>query len=296
MQLFVELSRRCNMQCSHCLRGNAEAKDMSQSVMYNTLRKFEGVATKMGIGGGESTLRISVLENFIQNLAMSDITSYIDTEESRLWMVTNGKRLMQQEYPHGYEREIPIEDDITDAYEYELVESIPLVDALVRLSWQYPITLAVSTDKFHDEGADKRFEHTKEIFELVDNIEVTFHGPQEYHQLVQMGNSTSGNSVSIDQVDDIMSYDSLMYVTYDGYVYPSCDLSYEFMDMHKNSALCFGNVVEDSLDAILAKGRHFYEMLSETGKSSIGVWGVEIDELEDLEEEYLELKIKVVEV
>ena len=39
--LAVEVTRRCNMHCAHCLRGEAENKDISYEVMDALLRHVE---------------------------------------------------------------------------------------------------------------------------------------------------------------------------------------------------------------------------------------------------------------
>ena len=42
--LAVEVTRRCNMHCAHCLRGEAENKDISYEVMDALLRHVDGIA------------------------------------------------------------------------------------------------------------------------------------------------------------------------------------------------------------------------------------------------------------
>ena len=36
--LCIEITRRCNMRCAHCMRGNAEAVDISLRHITNLLR------------------------------------------------------------------------------------------------------------------------------------------------------------------------------------------------------------------------------------------------------------------
>lgn len=56
--LAIEVTRRCNMECAHCLRGDAQAVDMTQEIVD---RFVDGLEEGMSIGdvtltGGEPSL------------------------------------------------------------------------------------------------------------------------------------------------------------------------------------------------------------------------------------------------
>ena len=55
--LNMELTRRCNMQCAFCARGQAQNIDMSHEVIDATLNQLNGVyINNLRLNGGEPLL------------------------------------------------------------------------------------------------------------------------------------------------------------------------------------------------------------------------------------------------
>ena len=273
MELFFELSRRCNMRCSHCLRGDAQGLDMSQDVMYSALSKLGEHASSFGIGGGEPSLRTKVFDRFIQNISWSNLYLNIDAP---IWIVSNGKRFLSQHdfalpYNH-YSHEDP-------GY-----ENIPEVEAIMKLSMYMDVSLAISTDQWHQDnseiGPKSRFNHTEFLFSCTDSVRVVTHGPRGYNNLIHMGRQRGGKPLEI----GAESY--LCYVTINGDVYTTCDLSYKFMDTHKDTSLCIGNVLTDSAETILYN-RTTLDLLLAHNAGKVEVSEDDISELLVLEEDYL---------
>lgn len=226
--LILEVTRRCNLQCRHCLRGPAQAKNMS----FETIRKaLEGVNSigNVTFTGGEPALNVKAIEYF---------TDYIRGWHIRLgsfYVVTNGK-----------------------------IASRSLVKALGRLAWICDEIshdgdfdcggLVMSRDQFHKElGYDQTrarelygkyaFYHDDErahdiempIYEgfAVDNG-VGVRDPQIDHPVVTKDDSYTG-------------VEGTVYVNVNGDVIPSCDMSYESQELEK-----IGNVHKANIFDIIS--------------------------------------------
>jgi MoaA/NifB/PqqE/SkfB family radical SAM enzyme len=59
--LGMIITNKCNLNCSHCLRGCKNNKDMSKGVIEATLNQIVGIGN-LCICGGEPTLALDVLE------------------------------------------------------------------------------------------------------------------------------------------------------------------------------------------------------------------------------------------
>ena len=57
-RLILELTRRCNMRCRHCLRGDAEAVDMSHRTIVKAINMAKQI-NSITLTGGEPTLVIN---------------------------------------------------------------------------------------------------------------------------------------------------------------------------------------------------------------------------------------------
>jgi len=62
--LSLECTRRCNLQCAHCLRGNAQRMDMSRQVLFEALKDIEYINC-LNITGGEPTMRPEFFEDLM---------------------------------------------------------------------------------------------------------------------------------------------------------------------------------------------------------------------------------------
>lgn len=82
--LILEITRRCNMRCPHCLRGDAENIDMSPDVMKRTLDVFSDIS-EITFSGGEPSLNVNLIRQTLDELKTRRI--YI----SSFFIATNGK-------------------------------------------------------------------------------------------------------------------------------------------------------------------------------------------------------------
>lgn len=79
----IEVTRRCNMACSHCMRGNAMTLDISHAYIRNMLSRVRAVHN-INITGGEPSLNVKAMRYLLSNLKHRGV--HVD----RFYIVTNG--------------------------------------------------------------------------------------------------------------------------------------------------------------------------------------------------------------
>lgn len=84
--LVIEVTRKCNMKCEHCLRGTAQNKCIDRASIYHTFRKIDYIGT-LTISGGEPSLAVEQIEMIIENMI------YSQCEVGNFYIVTNAKYL-----------------------------------------------------------------------------------------------------------------------------------------------------------------------------------------------------------
>lgn len=62
--LFIELTRKCNMSCRHCLRGKSENKTISREVLSRLLENICEIG-QLTLTGGEPSLAARELDNLV---------------------------------------------------------------------------------------------------------------------------------------------------------------------------------------------------------------------------------------
>ena len=85
-QLVLEITRKCNMSCKHCLRGEAQDVDMPLDVIDKTLDAVNGIST-ITFSGGEPTLNIPAMKYALKVCKEKNIPVY------SFFVATNGKEV-----------------------------------------------------------------------------------------------------------------------------------------------------------------------------------------------------------
>lgn len=88
-RLILEVTRKCNMHCRHCLRGAADSVDMSFELIDAMFNDIESVG-HLTITGGEPTLNIAAIRHALDVVMEKDIPVY------SFWTCTNGKIYSQE--------------------------------------------------------------------------------------------------------------------------------------------------------------------------------------------------------
>jgi hypothetical protein len=82
--LILEATRKCNLRCAHCLRGNPQRVTMSREVLHATMSHVDHIGSLL-FTGGEPSLASEVIEDFI------DICIWRKVSFGSFYVITNGK-------------------------------------------------------------------------------------------------------------------------------------------------------------------------------------------------------------
>jgi hypothetical protein len=81
--LILEVTRKCNLQCGHCLRGNAEDKTLNMKFVENVFKTVNSIST-LTLTGGEPFLHPEIIDNILF------LAEKHDVEISNFYIATNG--------------------------------------------------------------------------------------------------------------------------------------------------------------------------------------------------------------
>ena len=84
--LAIEVTRKCNMKCEHCLRGAAQRKTINNTYIYKILSFIDNISS-LTLTGGEPTLAMDTLEH------IRECITYSNCNVGNFYMVTNGKAI-----------------------------------------------------------------------------------------------------------------------------------------------------------------------------------------------------------
>lgn len=232
--VIIELTRRCNMSCQHCLRGCSQAIDMSKDMIRSVLDEFDAIWT-LTFTGGEPSLVPNLISYAINYIIEKNIPL------NNFYIVTNGKTYSQS-----------------------------MIRAL-RRAYQYAdekdmCCLTVSVDHYHDDNHDNRLKYEREMFYREDKInpnidQYLINEGRAYENGIGVRNlrpntSIPSDSTCFDTNDNgnivVELRDSLIYVSAVGDVLLDCDLSYDNQELFS-----IGNIKYSKLaDIIIA---HIYD-------------------------------------
>jgi hypothetical protein len=229
--LAIELTRRCNMECSHCLRGASQKKDMTIDTLNTIFSKVDYIDT-LTLGGGENSLKPENINNLIDSLERNNV------RVGSFYVVTNAKRLTQ-----------PFFNAILRLYNYCDDNEVS------SINW--------SNDNFHEEVNYRNLEKLEEFKDMLmychnasDFIVSTKWDKMglSYSDLLAMGNASNSGHRSEKlykfEIEENSISEGIVYVAYNGSVFPSCNLSYNIMD--NCNKINLGNVHDNDFNFINA--------------------------------------------
>lgn len=232
--LMLEVTRRCNLKCGHCLRGNAQQLKMSPQVIYHTLKNIEH-ASSLTFTGGEPSLACDVLEDLYRQILMFNFTF------DSFYVVTNGKNTRNRK------RFLNI------LYKFYQLAQEPEQCSLV-----------VSQDQFH------RYERGPANLKYLDGMYVEEFGEEYYrdhpffkpnerkdyiYQVLREGRAKNwGKGYTPKQTPwfysdyCIYDYDSDIYISANGNVVSNCNMSFLRIDQEAK-----GNIIKEPLISIVER-------------------------------------------
>lgn len=111
--MYLEITRRCTLECAHCMRGNRQNIDMSEEILDNALKDVTHIH-ELDLGGGEPLLVPQVIESIINKIRTYGI------KVDKISFTTNGTVLTPR-----------------------------IVELLRKLQEIAPLNVRLSHDKFH---------------------------------------------------------------------------------------------------------------------------------------------------
>jgi hypothetical protein len=86
LELLIEVTRRCNMACEHCMRGKPQDIDFDCAHLVRFIKKYK--VTNIGIltlSGGEPSIAVPTLKEILYTLKVMEV------EVDNFFIATNGK-------------------------------------------------------------------------------------------------------------------------------------------------------------------------------------------------------------
>lgn len=87
--LIVEVTRKCNIACDHCLRGDAVNMNMKKEYVDSLLSQVDEIGSVV-FTGGEPTLNLRLMEYFLEQCKERRISI------QSFYIATNGKKITKQ--------------------------------------------------------------------------------------------------------------------------------------------------------------------------------------------------------
>lgn len=145
--LSLEVTRRCNLNCAHCMRGEAQNIDMSNDIIDNLLVQTNEIE-KVLFTGGEPLLALDKIKYFLKEVKGKEIPLY------GLQIITNGTCFTNEvieiikEYSNYIEKCYEIKYKKTFSKEFKERHTV----------------IGISCDKYHDVDAIEIYKKYKEKF------------------------------------------------------------------------------------------------------------------------------------
>lgn len=224
--LVLEITRRCNASCSHCLRGNAENHDMSFSVINKILENVSTIEL-VTFSGGEPSLVPEKIEYFLNWVKENKI------KLKNFCVITNGKIASR-----------------------ELVQVLIEMYAYTKKFFEIDCSkLIISKDHFHkkeipDVSEAENLYSSLKFFDPNEKLTLTdeeivnegrcvdfSYGHEAYSDSIRLKRDTNGKIVFVG---------GILFVTALGDIVMSSDLSYDSEEKQK-----IGNILDNDLVDIL---------------------------------------------
>ena len=199
--LVIELTRRCNMFCNHCLRGDIENRDIDSVYIDSLLDQVTNIS-ELTLTGGEPSLNVPMIEYILSELKRRNISL------GGFYIATNGL-VMKEEfvliclklYSYSDDKEMCRVDVSNDYYhQCEGSYNTELLDGLTFVS-----------RKYNEEG----WNYNNDM------------------SLINQGRSEYGVELKVRKVETKEEFNSdVVYLNCKGDVVLCCDLSYENQDKH----------------------------------------------------------------
>lgn len=213
--LVIEVTRKCNLECDHCLRGKAQCIDLNTDYVSKLFDQVDCVSTIV-FTGGEPSLVPQIISKVI------DIAKEKDVDIGSFFIVTNAVKT-------------------SDKFLKALLKCFLYCTDIE----ENPICLEISNDEHHDyerhnpENTRKllafRFARKKNKNDCYNYAKAETIKSEGSAELNYGGSEVPISEISIDE----NTIEETIYLNCLGNLLPSCDLSYEHQD---DTDIIIGNV------------------------------------------------------
>jgi len=218
--LIFEVTRRCNMNCTHCLRGDSQRINITEDVINNVLIDIDSIYS-VTFSGGEPFLNFKAIDYIFSGLKDRNI------EYLNFYLVTNGK-IHKKKYIDKLQ------------YEYDILKTMDFTGGLT-----------VSLDEYHDTIKQKnidlftnlKFYRTDKDFRKQDLLLINT--GRANNNGIGVKNPKYINEISFEYEDDKLWIDEL-YINALGDVLIDCNLSYD-----DQTDYSIGNVLQTPFEEII---------------------------------------------
>lgn len=221
--LVLEITRKCNMQCIHCLRGPAQRIDMDREIINRVTTEVDWI-TGLTLSGGEP----SIAGKLIDHLRWALYFNKCDL--GRFWLTVNARFFKADFY-----------DAIQELY--------------WRCSMQEECCLTISGDQYHGQMSRVAFERYSELpffsaerMHKIEDYQLLNEGMARRNELGCRDTRVYSKIRDYTMDDTALYIDDTIYINARGDVLLSCDLSYVNQKKHS-----LGNVLQEPLADILIR-------------------------------------------
>jgi organic radical activating enzyme len=215
--LTIELTRRCNLSCNHCLRGTAQNCDIDKKYIDATFKKFKNIGS-LCLTGGEPSLVPELILYVVRQIKKNKVSV------NSFDITTNAVKI-----------------------------SSKFIMALIELYYVCEdkefCSLSISNDAYHSDCIDKDLEENYKKLEVLKFVSRRQNNNNNYYhdRLINEGNGENYGGRDIDiypiTIDNENIYDTTtLYINVLGNVMGYCDLSYKSQDCE---VLNIFNIIDD---------------------------------------------------
>ncbi len=201
--LCLEVTRRCNMDCDHCMRGCQQNKDMTKDTINRLLDQTEYISC-ICFTGGEPMLNIEIMSYFIDEIKRRDIAV------SSFYIVTNGTIFDEKFF-------------------------LKLIELYFYCDEKEYCSVCVSIDEFHDNGKHEAIINKWKILKIYGEDKEVSYGSRS---IINEGNANEygigSRELNIPKYIAVNDnyFEDMFYVNVNGNVVSDCNMSYETQEDH----------------------------------------------------------------
>ncbi|MDD3141183.1 MAG: 4Fe-4S cluster-binding domain-containing protein [Lachnospiraceae bacterium] len=261
--LIIEVTRKCNAKCEHCLRGPAQNCDIDTKYIDKLLDDVTGIRS-ITFSGGEPSLNIKAIRHTYNEIVKRNI------QVNDIFVVTNAKkyslglvRIMNDWFKYCFNN---------NNYSYSEIDSKDIEEMKKQKEYcgefynqnvedylsECSFGLSISIDDFHPEADNKALRIYKTLPYYSNAKDQSKNNSFKYN-LINEGNAKKNGigarnrhlstSFYVEEYSDEEKSVDMVYLNAKGYILPECDYSYKSQRIQGKGR----NIMESSLEDIILK-------------------------------------------